>query len=103
MARNAAAATAHHAHRARECRASAATRPGGAATSSARIIPAANHDANAGGRIWSLIRSGSPRSYHGTSAQPRLATPTAAIAGIRHRAAGPRSRDSAHHNSGSTR
>ncbi len=103
VARNATAANAHQPQRAWRCRASAARRPDGAATSSARIIPAANHDANAGGRIWSLRRSGRPSSYQGTSAQPRLNTPVAAITGIRHRAAGPRSRTSAHHNSGSAR
>ena len=48
---NATAASAHQPHRAWRWRASAARRPGGAATISARIIPAANHDANAGGRI----------------------------------------------------
>ena len=102
-ARNAAAARAHHPHRACRCRASAATRPGGAATSSARIMPAANQEAKAGGRIWSLSRSGRPSSYQGTSAQPRLSTPTPAITGTRQRAAGPRNRANAHHSSGNTR
>ncbi|GAA1744128.1 hypothetical protein GCM10009832_29550 [Dietzia kunjamensis subsp. schimae] len=103
LTRNAAAATAHHPHRAWRWRASAAARPGGAQASSARIIPAANHDANAGGRIWSLSRSCRPSSYHGRSAHPRLATPTTAIAGMRHRAARPRRPASAHHSNGSTR
>ncbi|GAA1054454.1 hypothetical protein GCM10009570_30430 [Dietzia natronolimnaea] len=100
---NASATTAHQPHRAWRCRAHAARRPGGAAASSARIIPAANHEANAGGRIWSLTRSGSPRSYQGTRAHARLSTPTAVITGIRHRAARPRSPASAHQSSGRTR
>ncbi|GAA3509926.1 hypothetical protein GCM10022294_20240 [Dietzia aurantiaca] len=101
-AANAVAASAHQPQRAWRCRARAAIRPCGAATSSARIMPAANQEAKAGGRIWSLSRSGNPSSYQGTSAHPRLSTPTPAITGIRHRAAAPRSRASAHHNSGST-
>ena len=51
---NAVAAAAHQPHRAWRCRTDAATRPGGAAASSARIMPAANQAAKAGGRIWSL-------------------------------------------------
>src|SRR5699024_11820617 len=87
VARKATSASAHQPQRERRCRASAASLAGGAAASSARTIPAANHDAKAGGRSWSLRLSGSPSAYHGTSAHPRLSAPTAAITGIHHLAA----------------
>jgi len=65
VVRKTAAASAHHAQRDQRAAYSLSSHAGGAATNSASNIPAANHEAKAGGRVCVLTSPGSPHAASG--------------------------------------